>query len=106
MAIQERTREIGVMMAIGWNAPRSMATIVIEGILIGVAGCCIGVVVSYVASFSFSSIPQIGDFLVFRPTPRSIAPTLAAAILLCALGSLYPAWRAVAQTPAEAIRSL
>ncbi len=106
MAIQERTREIGVMMAIGWNVPRTMASILIEGMLIGVVGCLIGVAVSYLASFMFSSIPQIGNYLVFRPTLQSIAPTIIAAIFLCALGALYPAWRAAAQTPAEAIRSL
>jgi putative ABC transport system permease protein len=106
MAIQERTREIGVMMAIGWTARRTMASIVVEGMLIGVAGCLIGIVVSYVASFSFSSIPQIGSYLVFRPRAHTIVPTTVAAILLCALGSLYPAWRAIVLTPAEAIRSL
>jgi ABC-type lipoprotein release transport system permease subunit len=54
----------------------------------------------------FSSIPQIGNYLVFRPTIQSIAPTILAAIFLCALGSFYPAWRAAALTPAEAIRKL
>jgi putative ABC transport system permease protein len=106
MAIQERAREIGVMMAIGWNVPRTMASIVIEGLVIGIVGCVVGVVVSYLASFMFSSIPQIGNYLVFRPTIQSIAPTILAAIFLCALGSFYPAWRAAALTPAEAIRKL
>jgi len=106
MAIQERTREIGVMRAIGWNVPRTMVSIVLEGLLMGVAGCVIGFLVNYAASFLFSSIPQIGSYLAFRLNIQSTAPAMLAAIALCALGALYPAWRAAARTPAEAIRSL
>jgi len=105
MAVQERTREIGVMMAIGWDKRHTMASIVIEGVLIGIAGCLIGVVLGYIASFSFSSLPAIGDLLNFRPTVSTILPTILAALVLCALGSLYPAWRAVSLAPAEAIRA-
>ena len=105
MAVQERTREIGVMMAIGWDKPHTMASIVIEGVMIGVAGCAIGVVLGYAASFSFSSLPQIGAYLSFKPTAAMILPTISSALVLCALGSLYPAWRAVSLAPAEAIRT-
>ena len=35
MAVQERTRETGIMMAIGWSDRRIMAAIVLEGIIIG-----------------------------------------------------------------------
>ena len=43
MAVQERTRETGIMMAIGWSDRRIMATIVLEGIITGIAGCAVGV---------------------------------------------------------------
>jgi putative ABC transport system permease protein len=106
MAVQERTREIGVMMAIGWDKPHIMMSIVLEGIVIGAAGSAIGVVFGYVASFSFSSIPAIGDYLAFRPTVGMMLQTPLFAVALCALGSLYPAWRATSLIPAEAIRKL
>jgi putative ABC transport system permease protein len=105
MAVQERTRELGVMMAIGWNRPRTMASVVIEGVVIGVAGSVIGVVLGYATSFSFTRLPQIGAYLDFKPTPSLILPTVLSAIALCAVGSLYPAWRAVSIAPADAIRS-
>ncbi len=104
MAVQERTREIGVMMAIGWARSRTMAAIVIEGALIGLAGCLIGIPLAFAVCFFFRALPTVGDILSFHPTPGMVAPTLAAAILLCALGSLYPAWRAASMTPADALR--
>ena len=104
MAVQERTREIGIMMAIGWDRPHTMASIVIEGLLIGVCGCVLGVIVGYAASFLFSSMPMIGEYLSFKPTLHLVAPTLLSAIALCVVGSLYPAWRATSLTPADALR--
>ena len=35
MAVQERTRETGIMMAIGWSDRRIMAAIVLEGVIVG-----------------------------------------------------------------------
>ncbi len=104
MAIQERTREIGIVAAIGWNDRRIMTSIVIEGLLMCAVGCVLGVLLSYLASFLFPMIPTIGDYIKFKPSLGLIIPTLAAAFALCTIGSLYPAWRAVRLTPAEALR--
>src|SRR6185436_17931224 len=106
MAVQERTREIGVMMAIGWSRRLTIASIVIEGVLIGIGGSVIGILLGFAASLSFTSIPQIGNYLSFAPSVEMILPTVLAAISMCVLGSLYPAWRATRLTPAEAIRGL
>ena len=106
MAVQERTREIGVMMAIGWSRSQTIASIVIEGAVIGIGGTAIGVALGFVASLSFSQIPQIGPYLSFRPSFEIVLPTAAAAIAMCALGSLYPAWRATRLTLAQALRTL
>jgi putative ABC transport system permease protein len=104
MAVQERTRETGIMMAIGWSDRRITATIVLEGIMTGLAGCVVGVPLGLVACLFFDRLPVIGTYLSFRPSLAIIAPCVAAAFLLSVLGSLYPAWRAVSLTPAEALR--
>jgi putative ABC transport system permease protein len=104
MAVQERTREIGIMTAIGWSRSRIMASIVFEGVLIGVAGCLAGIPLSYGVSMLFKFIPTIGDILSFRPTVAMALPTLLASTVLCAIGSLYPAWRATSMSPADALR--
>jgi putative ABC transport system permease protein len=104
MAVQERTKEIGIMTAIGWSRARTMASILFEGVLIGVTGCCVGVPLSYAISLLFEYLPTIGDILSFRPSLSMVLPTLLASIALCAAGSLYPAWRAASMSPAEALR--
>jgi putative ABC transport system permease protein len=104
MAIQERTREIGIVAAIGWSDRRIMASIVIEGLIMSVIGCAIGIALGYLTSFFFAAIPQIGSIIAFKPSIGLIAPTVIAALILCAIGSLYPAWRATRMTPAEALQ--
>ncbi|MEK8091614.1 FtsX-like permease family protein [Methylocystis sp. IM3] len=104
MAIQERTREIGIMMAIGWSRWRTMASIVLEGLVIGLAGCLIGVPASFAISHSFKYLPTVGEILAFRPSLAIILPILFAAVGLCGLGALYPAWRAASMRPADALR--
>ena len=47
---------------------------------------------------------MIGTYLSFRPSLDIVAPSVAGALLLSVLGSLYPAWRAVSMTPADALR--
>jgi putative ABC transport system permease protein len=104
MATQERTREIGIVAAIGWSDTRIMSSIVIEGLLMCAFGCAFGVLISFFAAFAFPLIPTIGDMISFRPSLRLMAATISAAFVLCAIGSLYPAWRAISLMPAEALR--
>jgi putative ABC transport system permease protein len=104
MAVQERTRETGIMMAIGWSDRRIMAAIVLEGIITGLAGCAVGVPLGFLACHFFDMLPVIGTYLSFRPSFGIVAPSVAGAFVLSVLGSLYPAWRAVAMTPADALR--
>ena len=106
MATQERTREIGIFAAIGWSNARIMASIVIEGMLMCAIGCVLGVLFSFLAAFSFPYIPAIGSLISFKPSVALIAPVVVAAFVLCVLGALLPAWRAVRMVPAEALRRL
>jgi len=106
MATQERTREIGIFAAIGWSNGRIMRSIVIEGITMCMIGCAAGVLLSFLAAFAFPRIPAIGNLISFKPSVGLIAPVVGAAFVLCVLGALLPAWRAVRMIPAEALRRM
>lgn len=106
MATQERTREIGIFAAVGWSRGRIMKSIVIEGIVLWVFGCALGVFLSFLAASAFPRIPIIGALISFKPSVGLIAPVIAAAFALCVLGALLPAWRAVRMIPAEALRRM
>jgi len=106
LATQERTREIGIFAAIGWSSGRIMKSIVIEGMLMCVIGCSLGVLLSFLAAHAFPRLPTIGNLTSFRPSVGLIAPVIGAAFVLCVLGALLPAWRAVRMLPAEALRRM
>jgi len=104
MAVHERTRETGIMMAIGWSDRRIMTTIVVEGMIMGLLGSVIGIPLGFIACSFFDWLPTIGTYLSFSPSLDIVLISVVGAFLLAAIGSLYPAWRAVSNTPAEALR--
>src|SRR5262249_11855310 len=60
MATQERTREIGIVAAIGWTDAQIMASIVVEGLVMCAVGCVLGICLSFFAALLFPLIPTIG----------------------------------------------
>jgi putative ABC transport system permease protein len=103
MAVLERTREIGILSAIGWSTERIMGALVIEGFLLSAAGSMLGILLGIAGSRFLSAIPAIGRYIAVRPTPGLIIVTAIAAIALGILGSFYPAFVATRASPAEAL---
>jgi putative ABC transport system permease protein len=104
LATQERTREIGIFFAIGWSGGRIMESIVIEGVTLWAIGCTLGVALSFAVAYAAPYIPVVGRLIAFQPGVALIAPVVGAALALCVLGALLPAWRAARILPAEALR--
>lgn len=104
MTVQERTRETGILMAIGWSDRRIVALTVLEGGIAGAVGAALGVPLGFFACQFFNLLPVIGRYLTFTPSLDIVLPSVAGALALSLAGALYPAWRAVSMTPAEALR--
>ena len=104
MATQERTREIGIFSAIGWSGGRIMESIVVEGMALWAIGSALGVALSFGIAYAVPYIPVVGRLIAFQPGVALIVPVAGAALVLCVLGSLLPAWRAARMLPAEALR--
>ncbi|WP_137126130.1 ABC transporter permease [Roseomonas sp. HF4] len=104
MSVQERTREIGMISAIGWSDGRLLGLILLEGTMLGVIGCMLGVGIGIAFTGLFEAIPAIGSYISFKPSVGGLLVPLAGALVLCAVGALYPAWRAVRLSPAAALR--
>ena len=81
-----------------------MASIIFEGLLIGLGGCLFGVPMSFLIAVVFEHLPNVEGILTFRPTLTVLIPTVAASIIICAIGSFYPAWRVASMSPADALR--
>jgi ABC-type antimicrobial peptide transport system permease subunit len=104
MSVLERTREIGVLRALGWSRRRILGMILKESLLLsglsGLAGIGIGVGLTQVLAASSS----VGGFVEAVFTPTLFAQAVAVSLALGALGGLYPAWRATRLQPVEALR--
>ena len=100
-AVMERTREIGILKAIGASKLYIIKNIFVEAIII----CFIGVLLGYGLSYFSRSLLKIIFPLV--NIDITLGWMIAAGILGLiggAFGSLYPAYRAVSLDPIEALR--
>lgn len=104
MSVMERTHEIGVLSAIGWQAGRILAMIVMEGLILAMIGSAVGSVLGIGGLTWLASLPQVRGFLEPEVTPRLVLEVSCAALFLGVLGSLYPAWRAVRLNPVDALK--
>jgi ABC-type lipoprotein release transport system permease subunit len=117
MAVFERTREIGLLAAMGLKRWEIMLLFLLEGVLIGLvgalAGCTIGgLIVAYLGQVGFewnisSEATEIVALLGGRVYPRVgidvILQRGLTVAIIAALASLYPAWQASKREPAEAL---
>jgi putative ABC transport system permease protein len=103
MSVLERTREIGILAAIGWSTKRITGAVVIEGVILSAIGSVAGVVIGVLGCHLLNAIPAVGHFVAVRPTLGLVIATAAAAVALGILGSFYPAWLATRQSPAIAL---
>jgi ABC-type lipoprotein release transport system permease subunit len=121
MSVMERTREWGVMMAVGTRPRRLVAMVVGETFWIAtlsvVVGFVLGVLVNWSAAehgwLDFTAAGEGFDYMgttinaLFRPVlPLGKAlQTTAMVWVLTVLFGLYPAWRASKLKPADALRA-
>lgn len=106
--VKERTREIGVKMALGAKERQVMLPFVLEALLMTVLGGILGAVVSLGLIAAIAALPLKGEAfeLMGRPT---FSPAIAAAtaMVLGTIGSLagfFPAKRASSVNPAVSLR--
>jgi putative ABC transport system permease protein len=104
LSIFERTREFGVLRAIGWARSRVLFSVLLEAVLLSLVGASVGVAVGFAAIQALQRAPDlVGVFQPQYPATvfmRALAVTFAMALL----GAIYPALRAALLSPLEAIR--
>jgi len=123
MAVFERTREIGILAAMGLKRWEIMVLFLLEGVLIGLLGALIGCLLGGAISIHFgrvgldwvslyggtdlSDVSELyglmGDRLYFRIGIDVLIERALTVAIIAALASLYPAWQASRQEPAEAL---
>jgi ABC-type lipoprotein release transport system permease subunit len=119
MAVMERTREIGMLMALGMNKRKIFSLIMLETIFLSVVGAVLGLVISifiinHYATYGFdlSSVAKGLNYIgyssriFFRVNTNFYITSIILIILIAVLSSISPALKALRLQPATAIRDV
>ena len=104
MSVFERTREIGVLRALGWRKLRVLRMILRESIVLSLVSSLVGVVGGVALGQALNALPLVAGFIQLSFSPPLLAWALVIALVLGAVGGLYPAWHASRLQPLEALR--
>jgi putative ABC transport system permease protein len=104
MAVLERTREIGVLRALGWRRRAVLRMIMDESLLLSTLGGVGGIMIAFLLNGAISMAGMMGEMFQAQWTVGLFIRALMIAFLLGGLGGLYPAYRATRLQPVEAIR--
>lgn len=120
MIVKEKQTDIAILRTLGAGPKNILATFAIQGVMIGLAGTALGAALGVLISHNLESIVSglerlLGthflDASVYYMSDLpayveglDVLQVCSVAFLLCALATLYPAWRASRTAPAEALR--
>ncbi|NPV85507.1 MAG: ABC transporter permease [Anaerolineae bacterium] len=104
MAVLERTREIGVLRAVGWRRLAILGIIVRESLIMALIGGALGVVFAFLLALILKLIPDVREMVSFLWTLKVFFRALLVTLILGTIGGLYPAYRATRLHPVEALR--
>jgi putative ABC transport system permease protein len=106
-SVLERTREIGVMKAIGAKNKDILSIFLVEAGILGLVGGTLGILLGLgiAKGVEYIAITQLATTLLQISTPLWLFVfSLAFAFIAGAVSGLYPAWKATKVKPVEALR--
>jgi len=118
VSLMERTREIGILKALGMKSRTVLAIFLSEAVIVGLLGATFGIGLGWLLANVAARIFTGGGFAVAGEQGSvggefAITPVITPTVLLRALGfgiavsvifALYPAWRASKLKPVDALR--
>jgi putative ABC transport system permease protein len=104
MSVFERTREIGILRAVGWSGSRILRMIIGESLLLCAVAAVVGTAIGVLATRAILLIDLVRNLLEPEYTFDIFMRALIVAVVVALLGAIYPAIRAVRLTPMEALR--
>jgi ABC-type lipoprotein release transport system permease subunit len=120
MSVFERTREMGILAALGMKGRQILTMFLLEAGMLGTAGIILGILlgslgVLYLATVGLdvgveagvaSTSFALSSTIYARFAPSAVAGLAIAGLVITLLASLYPAWFAARMEPIDALRAL
>jgi lipoprotein-releasing system permease protein len=120
MIVKEKQTDIAILRTLGAGPPNILATFAIQGVMIGLVGTLLGAGLGTLLAHNLESLvawlertlgTHFLDASVYYMSDlpayvewMDVVRVCSVAFLLCALATIYPAWRASRTAPAEALR--
>ena len=103
MSVFERTREIGVLKAVGWSDKRILTMIIGESIVITIVAAIVGSICGVVGVELLTQVDFLGGM---KPifSIETFAEAFVIALFVGIIGGIYPAIKAIKLPPTEALR--
>ncbi len=104
MAVFERTREIGLLRALGWGRWRVVLLVEMEAAGLGFAGGVLGIAAGWTALRILAGLPQTASIVSSSFSWLLLAEAVGIAVFAGLLAGAVPAWRGARLSPVEALR--
>jgi lipoprotein-releasing system permease protein len=112
MVVADKTKEIGILRAMGMTSSAIRRIFLAQGIMIGVVGTALGLLLGLATALALDTYKLIPlnpevyfiDHLPVARQPLDIAVTVVASLLIAAAATIYPALQASRLLPVEAMR--
>jgi lipoprotein-releasing system permease protein len=120
MIVKEKQTDIAILRTLGAGPPNILATFAIQGVMIGLGGTLLGAAAGTLLSHNLEALvawlerllgTHFLDASVYYMSElpayverMDVVRVCTVAFLLCAIATIYPAWRASRTAPAEALR--
>jgi putative ABC transport system permease protein len=104
MSVFERTREIGILRAVGWSDNRIVRMIIGESLILCLIAAVLGALAGVLASRAVLLIPAVENLLQPQYTADIFLRGLGVALIVALVGAAYPVVRALRLLPMEALR--
>jgi putative ABC transport system permease protein len=105
MTVFERTKEICILLAVGWRRMRVVRMILWESALLGLLGGIGGVLLGAVGVKAMQSTKAIRGLLEPDLSIELLSVSVGIAVVVGVVSGIYPAWRSSRLSPALALHS-
>jgi len=119
MAVLERMKELGMLMAVGMNKIRVFIMVLLETLYLGIIGAPIGLLAGWLTISSYRNtgvdlshysegLEAFGYSSILYPYVEGSAYIIVTigVIITALIGAIYPAWKAVKLNPVEALHKI